>query len=62
MPNQLADGTVRVSYVEDSETLDRLREVQKKAGVSLSVLVRIATKKYLEEIEKTRRVELTYTF
>jgi hypothetical protein len=62
MPNQLADGTVRVSYVEDTDTLNRLRDVQKKAGVSISVLIRIATKKYVEEIEKTRRVDLSYTF
>jgi hypothetical protein len=43
MPNQLAEGMVRVSYVEDSETINTLKLLALASNTNVSALIREAT-------------------
>jgi hypothetical protein len=48
MPNQLKEGTSRVSYVESNEVHYALKIMAAYKGVSISALMRQATLQYLE--------------
>jgi hypothetical protein len=49
MPNQLKEGTERVSYVESSDVHKALKIMSVYKGVSISALMRIATEDLLKK-------------
>jgi hypothetical protein len=49
MPNQLKEGTSRVSYVESNEVHYALKIMAAYKSVSISALMRQATEQYLEK-------------
>jgi len=55
MPNHLAEGTVRVSYVEDTETITTLRLLAMAEHTNVSALVREATKNLLESYDPKKQ-------
>lgn len=61
MPGDLPENFQRASYVESTETLAALRLIAMRDGVSVSTIIRDATKKLLDAEDPTgvftRRVE-----
>lgn len=49
MPNQLKEGTERVSYVESSDVHKALKIMSVYKGVSISALMRVATEDLLKK-------------
>ena len=49
MPNQLKEGTSRVSYVESDEVHYAFKIMSVYKGVSISALMRAATEQYLKK-------------
>jgi hypothetical protein len=48
MPNQLKDGSLRVSYVEEIEVNKALKILAATQGVTISALIRKATEQFLK--------------
>lgn len=53
MPNKLKDGTLRVSYVEDSSIHRAISIMARVRGVTISALMREATEQYLKQQDPT---------
>ncbi len=53
MPNQLKEGTERVSYVESSDVHKALKILSIFKGVSISALMRVATSELLKKEDPT---------
>ena len=53
MPNHLKEGTERVSYIESSDVHKTLKLISFHKSVSVSELIRIATKELLKKEDPT---------
>lgn len=52
MPNQLKQGTRRLSYIESRETAKALDVLAAAKSTNVSALIREATAKYLKEVDR----------
>lgn len=52
MPNQLKQGTRRLSYIESRETAKALDVLAAAKSTNVSALIREATSLYLKEVDK----------
>lgn len=59
MSNQLRDGTLRVSYVEDAEVNKAIKLLAMIRGITMSEVMRAATKGYLKQEDPTSRLTAT---